>query len=360
MQIRSLDLKNYRNYGELHLTFDDHTNLLYGDNAQGKTNILEAVYICAMGRSHRSSRDRELISFGEEESHIKLKMERRQLPYVIDIHLKKNRPKGVAINGVAIKRLSELFGILNVVCFSPEDLNIINNGPDVRRRFIDMEQCQLSSLYVHSLVNYNKALEQKNKLLKELEKHSDWKDTLDIWDIQLERFGDEVISYRRKFISDLNVILKQVHLDLTGGRENLSIVYEPNKVRNMREEELYRRTTLSGPHRDDMGIYDKDIDLRKYGSQGQKRTAALSLKLAEIEIVEKKVGDQPILLLDDVLSELDASRQKHLLGAVSRIQTIITCTGTEGYINGGLKVDKIFHVKSGEVICEDGIDGGTT
>jgi DNA replication and repair protein RecF len=352
MNIKSLDLKNYRNYGELHLTLDEHTNLFYGDNAQGKTNILEAVYMCAMGRSHRSSKDRELISFGEDESHIKLKMERRQMPYVIDIHLKKNRPKGVAINGAAIKRLSELFGILNVVCFSPEDLNIINNGPDVRRRFVDMELCQLSSLYVHSLVNYNKALEQKNKLLKEIDSHRDWKDTLDIWDMQLEKFGSEVISYRRSFIADINKILKKVHSELTGGRENLGIVYEANAVRNLRDEELYRRTTLSGPHRDDLGIYDGDIDLRKYGSQGQKRTAALSLKLAEIELVEKKAGDQPVLLLDDVLSELDGDRQKHLLGAVSRIQTIITCTGTEGYISGGLEVDKIFYVKEGTVECE--------
>ena len=207
MNIKSLDLKNYRNYDELHLELDEHTNLFYGDNAQGKTNILEAVYMCAMGRSHRNSRDRELISFGADEAHIKMRLERRQLPYVIDMHLKKSRPKGIAINGVPIKRRSELFGTVNVVCFSPEDLNIINNGPEVRRRFVDTEMCQLSSLYVHSLVNYDKALEQKNKLLKEIEFHRDWKDTLDIWDLQLERFGREVIGYRRSFIDDLNKIL---------------------------------------------------------------------------------------------------------------------------------------------------------
>ena len=243
----------------------------------------------------------------------------------------------------------QLFGILNVVCFSPEDLNIINSGPDVRRRFIDMELCQLSSLYVHSIVNYDKALEQKNKLLKELDVHRDWKDTLDVWDMQLERFGREVIDQRKAFIEELNRILKRVHSELTDGREELNIVYEANEVRNIRSDELYRRMTLSGPHRDDIGIYDKDMDLRKYGSQGQKRTAALSLKLAEIELVEKKIGDHPILLLDDVLSELDSSRQKQLIGAVSRIQTLITCTGTEGYLTAGLKVDKIFHVKSGTV-----------
>ena len=260
MNIKSLDLKNYRNYDELHLELDEHTNLFYGDNAQGKTNILEAVYMCAMGRSHRNSRDRELISFGADEAHIKMKLERRQLPYIIDMHLKKSRPKGIAINGVPIKRRSELFGTVNVVCFSPEDLNIINNGPEVRRRFVDMEMCQLSSLYVHSLVNYDKALEQKNKLLKEIDFHRDWKDTLDIWDLQLERFGREVINYRRSFIDDLNKILKRIHCDLTGGKENLSIVYEANEVRNLRQEELNRRMTLSGPHRDDLGIYDGEID----------------------------------------------------------------------------------------------------
>ncbi len=352
MRIESLDLKNFRNYDELHLTFDEHTNLFYGDNAQGKTNILEAVYMCAMGRSHRGSKDREIINFNRDESHIKLRLNRRGQPYVIDIHLKKNRPKGIAINGVPIRRASELFGTVNVVCFSPEDLNIIRDGPAVRRRFIDMEMCQLNSLYVHSLINYNKALIQKNKLLKEIDRHEDWRETLDIWDLQLERFGNEIINYRRSFIDELNVIIKRIHSDLTAGAEKLHITYESNSIRDMRNEELRQRMTLTGPHRDDLGIYDSDIDLRRYGSQGQKRTAALSLKLAEIELVEKKIGDYPVLLLDDVLSELDGGRQSHLLERISNIQTIITCTGAEGYMNGGLKVDRLFRVRAGSVADE--------
>ncbi len=349
MNIESLDLKNYRNYEELHLSLHEHVNIFFGDNAQGKTNILEAVYVCAMGRSHRPGRDCELIRFGCEESHIRTRLRKRQQPYTIDIHLKKNTSKGIAINGVPIRKLSGLFGVVNVVCFSPEDLDIINDGPSARRRFINMEMCQLGSLYVRELISYNEALEQKNNLLKGIDHHPDWKDTLDIWDMQLARYGDEIIRYRRAYIDELNGVVRDIHSDLTGGREDIELVYEPNNIRNMRDEELRRKTTLSGPHRDDLGIYADRIDLRRYGSQGQKRTAALSLKLAELELVRKKTGDQPVLLLDDVLSELDQGRQERLLESIRDTQTIITCTGTEGYINGGLKADRIYRVTEGTV-----------
>ena len=205
MIIESIELKNYRNYEELHLEFSPGTNIFYGNNAQGKTNVLEAVYVCATTRSHRSSKDREMIRFGEDESHIKMTVRKRDVPYRIDMHLKKNKAKGVAINGIPIRRASELFGIVNVVFFSPEDLNLIKNGPSERRKFIDLELCQLNKLYVHSLVSYNRVLMQRNRLLKELTFHPEYEETLDVWDMQLVQYGQELIRYREDFICQLKI-----------------------------------------------------------------------------------------------------------------------------------------------------------
>ena len=180
MIVESIELKNYRNYDELHMDFNQGTNILYGDNAQGKTNILEAIYVCCTTKSHRGSKDRDMIQFERDESHIKLNIRKHDVPYRIDMHLKKNKPKGVAINGIPIKKASELFGIVNVVFFSPEDLNLIKNGPSERRRFIDLELCQLNKLYVHSLIQYNRSLLQRNKLLKELFFRPEYEETLDV------------------------------------------------------------------------------------------------------------------------------------------------------------------------------------
>ena len=189
MFIESIELLNYRNYEQLHIDFHEGTNVLYGDNAQGKTNILEAVYVCSTTKSHKGSKDKDIVRFGEEESHIKMMVRRDGIPYRIDMHLKKNRTKGVAVNGVPIKKASELFGIVNVIFFSPEDLNIIKNGPSERRRFVDLELCQLNKIYVHHLVQYNKVVVQRNKLLKDLEFNASLKETLDVWDVQLMRYG---------------------------------------------------------------------------------------------------------------------------------------------------------------------------
>lgn len=361
MIIESLELKNYRNYHELHMQFSPGTNILYGNNAQGKTNVLESIYVCSTTKSHRGSKDREMIQFGAEESHIKMTVRKNDVPYRIDMHLKKNKTKGVAINGIPIRKASELFGIVNVVFFSPEDLNLIKNGPAERRKFIDLELCQLNKLYVHSLVSYNRILMQRNKLLKELFFHPEYEETLDIWDLQLAQYGGEVIQYRKEFIAQLNEIIYDIHLKLSGGREELKIVYDPNTSRERLEEELRRsrqqdmkqKTTLVGPHRDDIGFFMGDIDIRKFGSQGQQRTAALSLKLAEIELVKKLVKDYPILLLDDVLSELDGSRQNELLAAIQHIQTMITCTGLEDFVNNRFKIDKLYHVAEGAVTSEN-------
>ena len=360
MIIESIELKNYRNYDKLHMDFSHGTNILYGDNAQGKTNILEAIYVCATTKSHRGSKDKEIIQFDRDESHIKLNVRKRDVPYRIDMHLKKNRAKGVAVNGVPIKKASELFGIVNVVFFSPEDLNLIKNGPAERRRFIDLELCQLNKLYVHSLVQYNKIVTQRNKLLKDIMFRPDYEETLDIWDMQLVQYGREVIRCREAFVGQLNDLIGGIR-QLSGEKESLHISYEPNvtvdmfedTLRKSRPSDLKQRTTLTGPHRDDLSFIINDIDIRRFGSQGQQRTAALSLKLAEIELVKKIVNDYPILLLDDVLSELDGSRQNHLLSGINHIQTMITCTGLEDFVNNRFRIDKIFKVVSGEVYSEN-------
>lgn len=361
MVIESIELENYRNYDKLHMAFSTGTNILYGDNAQGKTNVLESIYVCATTRSHRGSKDKEIIQFEREESHIKLQLRKREVPYRIDMHLKRNKAKGVAVNGVPIRKASELFGIVNVVCFSPEDLNLIKNGPAERRRFIDMELCQLNKLYVHSLVQYNKIVTQRNKLMKDIYFHPDYEETLDIWDMQLIQYGKEVIRYREEFVEQLNEIVVDIHSDLSGEKELLHISYEPNVKADMfedtlkksRQQDLKQKTTLTGPHRDDLSFVVNGIDIRKYGSQGQQRTAALSLKLAEIELVKKIVHDYPILLLDDVLSELDGSRQQHLLAGINHIQTLITCTGLEDFVSNRFQIDKIFKVIDGTAVCEN-------
>lgn len=361
MRIESIELKSYRNYDQLHMDFSQGTNILYGDNAQGKTNILEAIYVCATTKSHRGSKDREIIQFNRDESHIKITISKRDVPYRIDMHLKKNKAKGVAVNGVPIRKASELFGIVNVVFFSPEDLNLIKNGPAERRRFIDLELCQLNKLYVHSLVQYNRIVTQRNKLLKDLFLRSDYEETLDIWDMQLLQYGREIIRYREEFVKQLNGIIMEIHGRLSGGKEQIKILYEPNvsvdafedTVKKNRQQDIKQKTTLTGPHRDDLSFVVNGIDIRRFGSQGQQRTAALSLKLAEIELVKKIVHDYPILLLDDVLSELDSSRQNHLLSGINHIQTVITCTGLEEFVSNRFQIDKIFKVVNGTVISEN-------
>ena len=338
------------------MDFSPGTNILYGDNAQGKTNILESLYVCSTTKSHRGSKDREMIRFHEEESHIKLNVRKSDMPYRIDMHMKKNKAKGIPI-----KKASELFGIINMVFFSPEDLNIIKNGPSERRRFIDMELCQLNKLYVHSLIQYNKVLLQRNKLLKELNFRPEYKETLDIWDMQLYDYGKEIIRFRKEFTERINEIVKDIHYGLSGEKERLILAYEPNvDIRNFsqrislnRDMDLRLKTTTTGPHRDDISFMVDGIDIRKFGSQGQQRTAALSLKLAEIELVKQIVKDYPILLLDDVLSELDGGRQEHLLSGIRHIQTMITCTGLEDFVNHRFPIDRVYKVVSGTVIQEN-------
>ena len=359
MIIKSIELADYRNYDSLRMQFDRGTNILYGDNAQGKTNILEAIFVAATTKSHKGSKDSEIIQFGKEESHIRTYLEKEGIETRVDMHLRKSRSKGIAIDGQKIKKAADLLGLCNVVFFSPEDLGLIKNGPSERRRFVDMELCQLDSIYLYNLNHYNKIINQRNKLLKDMYFNPDLKETLGIWDMQLVSFGSKIIELRRMFISQLNDIIYEIHKKLSGGKEELSIQYEPNveakdfeqKLKNSREKDIKAKMTSVGPHRDDFSFLIGDVDIRKYGSQGQQRTAALSLKLSEIELVKKIAKDTPILLLDDVLSELDSNRQNYLLNNIRDIQTIITCTGLEEFVNNRFEINRVFQVINGTVTC---------
>ncbi len=363
MKIKSLKLKNYRNYETLSLNFDDAANIFYGDNAQGKTNILEAIYMTGTTKSHRGAKDREMIRFGCEESHMETIISKNGIDYQIDMHLKKNGSKGIAINKVPIRRASELFGIVNLVFFSPEDLNVIKNGPSERRRFVDMELSQIDKVYMSNLANYNKTLNQRNHLLKEMSfgKNDALESTLDVWDMQLINYGNKIRERRLEFIEDMNKIVSSIHINLTGNRESLRLIYEiqggglsfEQSLKKNRDRDLRLKSTSSGPHRDDICFLTGELDLRKYGSQGQQRTAALSLKLSEIELVKQSIHDTPILLLDDVLSELDKNRQNYLLDNIHDIQTLITCTGVEEFVNHRFSINKVFKVHEGQIIGEN-------
>ena len=357
MIIKSIDLSNFRNYEQLHIEFEEGTNILYGDNAQGKTNILEAAYLSGTTKSHKGSKDKEMIRFDCEESHIRTIVEKNNKEYQIDMHLRSRGSKGVAINKLPIKKASELFGILNIIFFSPEDLNIIKNGPAERRRFLDLELCQLDKVYLADLTKYNKILNQRNKLLKDIYHRPELMDTLSVWDLQLIECGKRIITRRKTFINELNNIIGTIHSNITGGKESIILRYEPNVEDIFFGDELYKAKqkdlklaqTTVGPHRDDMLFSVNGIDIRKFGSQGQQRTAALSLKLSEIEIVKQSIHNTPVLLLDDVLSELDSNRQNYLLNSICDIQTIITCTGLEEFVRNRFHINKVFRVVNGTV-----------
>lgn len=357
MIIKSVELNNFRNYDSLSINFGKDNNILYGDNAQGKTNVLESIYVCATTKSHKGSKDREIIKIGEEEAHIKMLVEKNDIEHKIDMHLKKNKTKGVAIDGIPAKKSSEVFGLINVVFFSPEDLSIIKSGPSERRKFIDMQLCQLDKIYLYNLMNYNKIIIQRNNLLKQIGCNNRLLDTLSIWDDQLINYGSLIIKRRKEFIRELSDIVKDIHYKISGNLENIDIDYDCNvkeedferQLKISQEKDLILKSTSVGPHRDDMCISLKGNDLRKYGSQGQQRTCALSLKLSEIELVRNNIKDNPILLLDDVLSELDRKRQNYLLNSISNTQTIITCTGLEEFVGNRFNIDKVFHVVNGKI-----------
>lgn len=361
MYIKELSLQDFRSYEELNIALDHGINIFHGDNAQGKTNILEAIYLCATARSHRTHREKEIIKWGTECAHVKLQIKKKYVEDTIDFHLSQ-KSKSALINKMPIGKLGELFGALNVVMFSPEDLQLIKNSPKERRRFLDIELCQVDKLYYYALRQYHKVLKQRNLMLKQYSKQKDYS-MLDVWDMQLEEYARTVIEKRITFIEELNEIASSIHRDISGKKEKLQIVYMPSieiedfseKMLKYREKDILYQTTSIGPHRDDLKFLINDTDVKTYGSQGQQRTVVLSMKLAELKIMKKYIGESPVLLLDDVLSELDEKRQTDLFKYTESIQTLITCTGVEQSVWNTQKIGKLYNVTKGQVTTDKSI-----
>ncbi|NLI88910.1 MAG: DNA replication/repair protein RecF [Epulopiscium sp.] len=356
MYIGELSLQNFRNYNYLNLVLHPGINVFVGDNAQGKTNILEAIYLCATARSHRTNKEREVIKWDQDDAHIKMKIQKKYVEDTIDFHID-NRGKGVAVNRIPIKRLGDLLGVLNVVMFSPEDLKMVKRSPGERRRFIDIELSQLDRVYYDALGKFHKVLKQRNNLLKKFDNINDASNVLEVWDLQMIEYGSIVINKRQDFINELQEIAQEIHYNISGGKEKLEIVYEPSVTTKQYQERLtanhqkdiFRRSTSIGPHRDDMAFLINDMDVRTYGSQGQQRTVVLSIKLAQLRMIQGILGEQPVLLLDDVLSELDYHRQQFLFTHTKDIQTLITCTGIEEGVWNKQNIGKLFKVNKGVV-----------
>lgn len=356
MYIGELSLQNFRNYNYLNLVLHPGINVFVGDNAQGKTNILEAIYLCATARSHRTNKEKEVIKWDQDDAHIKMKIQKKYIEDTIDFHID-NRGKGVAVNRIPIKRLGDLLGVLNVVMFSPEDLKMVKRSPGERRRFIDIELSQLDRVYYDALGKFHKILRQRNNLLKKFDNINDAKNVLEVWDLQMIEYGAIVINKRQDFINELQEIAQEIHYNISGGKEKLEILYEPSVTTKQYQERLtanhqkdiFRRATSIGPHRDDMVFLINNMDVRTYGSQGQQRTVVLSIKLAQLRMIQGILGEQPVLLLDDVLSELDYHRQQFLFTHTKDIQTLITCTGIEEGVWNKQNIGKLFKVNKGVV-----------
>lgn len=360
MHIESLVLNNFRNYKKLNIKLDKNINIFTGDNAQGKTNILESIYYCSVGKSYRTNRDKELIHWDKESAYINLYVSKKRLDKRIEIKIFKEGKKGINVNSIKLKKISELFGVFNAVIFSPEDLKIIKDSPIYRRKFLDMELSKLNSRYYFELIQYNKVLVERNALLKN--RVNNICDILDIYDRQLSKYGSKLIKYRLDYMDKLNYFGNIIHKDITSNKENIKFKYitcvkDIENIENNlfkcyeknRNKDIYRGNTSIGPHKDDFSISINNIDTRSYGSQGQQRTAILTIKFSTLNILEEYTKESPVLLLDDVLSELDISRQKYILNSIREIQTIITCTGINNinsYINSNFK---IFNVENGEI-----------
>lgn len=360
MFVTKLSIKNYRNYALANAQFSPHVNIFIGDNAQGKTNLLEAIYLASVGRSARTPRDKELIQWEKDKATVKIEVLRNVGSDTVEIVVDKAANKRIAINGMPIARMGELMGVIATVLFSPDEMRIVKESPSDRRRFIDIALCQISRAYFYLLGRYNKIVSQRNKLLKSGKATAD---SLAVWNEQLSSSGSKIIKTRRGYIERLNKFAAENHSYLTADKEKLNLSYEGIEGEDLdcikanfdmaliksNERDLYLGYTHVGPHKDDFSIKIDGIDVRNFGSQGQQRTASLSLKLAELDLMKAETGEYPILLLDDVLSELDKNRQKQLLNKISEFQTIITCTHMDDDLRGLLKDFKEFKVTSGKI-----------
>ncbi len=363
MIIEELRVINYRNYENIHLKFHPKFNIFLGNNAQGKTNLLEAIYLCAVGKSFRTNRDQEMINIEKKQAYVQVKLKRMYSDVNIEIKLDTSRKKNIRVNRVYLTKTGELLGNLNIVLFSPEDLRLIKGGPSERRRFMNREISQMSTKYYYILGQYRKILQHRNKLLKnDRGKILD----LEVWNEQLAAAGAWIIFYRRDFIKKINLLAKLMHRKVTDSAETLEIIYDANirikedddinqikenileKLENNINIDKKRGLTTIGPHRDDVMLRINGFNVKKYGSQGQQRTAVLSLKLAEIELIKGEVGEYPVLLLDDVMSELDLKRQGYLINNLKNIQTFITTTMMEHIKKTDSENRMVFNISEGQ------------
>lgn len=365
MFLKSIELHNYRNYTSLKLETPNMVNIFLGQNAQGKTNLLEAILVIAMTKSHRTSKDKELIGWESDAARISAEVTKKYGTVKLDL-LFSSQGKKAKINGLEQRKLSDFVGSLNVVMFAPEDLEIVKGTPGVRRRFLDMEIAQVQPGYLHTLQQYGKVLQQRNNYLKGIGPSGLNQQMLDVWNMQLAEYGVKIMKRRKYFIQQLQLHAERIHAGITNGLEKLVIEYRPSldmdleqdetvlfekfmlKLSQVREQEIRRGLTLAGPHRDDMTFFINGKEAQTYGSQGQQRTTALSLKLAEIELIHEEIGEYPILLLDDVLSELDHNRQTQLIETFqSKVQTFITTTGLESVNESKLRDAGVYYVQDG-------------
>ncbi len=365
MYIKNIKLKDFRNYEYADISFSNGTNIIYGNNAQGKTNILEAIFLFCTARSHRRATDKDIIRRGANFGIIDIDFCDDVRDYKGKMKILDGKKKFVSINMVNIKKISQIADYINVVMFSPEDLAIIKDSPSLRRRFTDMAISQISPVYVSLLNEYLKILNQRNNLLKEIKRLSKDDDTLEVWDNYLVDLSCKIIKYRKEFIKNLLEYAKKIHYEISG--EKLSIKYVSNcsdniydddnlynelseKIKKNRKRDIETGTSNIGCHRDDFYFYINDQDVKIYGSQGQQRSVILSLKLALTEIIKNKRGAYPVILLDDIMSELDESRRKYLAGKIRDKQVIITCTDKE---QSSLYSDvKYFHVSDGKITAQ--------
>lgn len=333
MLITELELQNFRNYEKQKIKFNNNINIFYGDNAQGKTNIIEAIFISAFGKSFRTTKEQELIKYNENFLNINLNYKNKNRDGNIRIQIADK--KNILVNGVKIKKLSDLLGNINIVLFTPDDINILKNGPAQRRRFLDMMIGQIRPNYVYNLNMYLKVLEQRNNYLKQLRDNNINYELLDIWDEKLASYANKICLYRLEFVKKIEEKINKIHKNITENKEEIKIEYltdceDENKllslIKDRRNVDIIRGFSTKGAHRDDFNIYINNNLVNIYGSQGQHRTSILSLKMCELEIIEEEIGEKPILLLDDFMSELDETRRKNLLNNISDTQVIITCT----------------------------------
>ncbi|MDA8234325.1 MAG: DNA replication/repair protein RecF [Clostridia bacterium] len=363
MHVTKLNLNNFRNYRELSLEFDSHLNIITGPNAQGKTNLLEGLVFASIGKSHRG-RDEDLPTWGSDFFRISVDFFKQERDFKIEIRWQEKKKK-ILINGVQKKKIGELLGNLNTVLFAPEDLQMVKGGPGERRKFLDLEISQLNPTYYHDLQQFIKILSQRNNLLKQISQGFTSAAMLEIWDQQLVDWGAKIYFKRIEILKKFNPLARLMHRKITNGKETLEIQYISsvgqeketqsnyqevwrNLIEISRKEEIRKGFTIYGPHRDDLRFVVNNIDMRYFGSQGQQRTTALAVKLAELELVKSEIGHYPVLLLDDVMSELDDLRQKYLLQTIQeKIQTFITTTNDRFF--EPLGYGKVFNIYQGEI-----------